>query len=313
MVAVVSDSNPFKYAESNQTVNSTGKVSISGSVSLKFSSPVTGAVTVANLSIPILITIPHLPMLDNETVECRYWDPILLEQRTDGCELVASFSNYSVCACEHLTDFSMGFFSKFKALEVTLPRVYHTIRQIYAPPRHTVPSYITFFTINNRAFSSQDIGDTKIEELLPSIEPLTAEVTALLLHEPTKPIITFELIKQDWENLTWDNVIKCEESLGAILVFALFYLGFLPCACAMDRCSLFFSSDNGRISNALVSNTHAHAYIHTDTHAHIHTHMHINTNKAAAHAVQARLYPRGRRDIRHGGAGQHDDDLRRPP
>jgi hypothetical protein len=119
MVAVVSDVDPFKYAESNQTANSTGKVSISGSVSLKFSSPVTGAVTVTNLSIPILITIPHPPMPDNETVECRYWDPILLEQRTDGCELVASFSNYSVCACDHLTDFSIGFFGKF-SLEVTL-------------------------------------------------------------------------------------------------------------------------------------------------------------------------------------------------
>jgi hypothetical protein len=119
MVAVVSDVDQFKYAESNQTAIFTGKVSISGSVSLKFSSPATGAVTVTNLSIPILITIPHPPMLDNETVECRYWDPILLEQRTDGCELVASFSNYSVCACDHLTDFSMGFFGKF-SLEVAV-------------------------------------------------------------------------------------------------------------------------------------------------------------------------------------------------
>jgi hypothetical protein len=126
MVAVVSDSDPFKYAESNQTANSTGKVGISGSVSLKFSSPLTGAVTVKNLSTPINITIPHPPLLGNETVECRYWDPILLEQRTDGCELVASFSNYSVCACDHLTDFSIGFFSKFKDLEVTLPRLFHT-------------------------------------------------------------------------------------------------------------------------------------------------------------------------------------------
>jgi hypothetical protein len=126
MVAVVSDSDPFKYAESNQTVSSTGKKGISGSVSLSFSSPTTGAVTVANLSIPILITIPHPAMLDNETIECRYWDPLFLEQRTDGCELVESLTNYSVCACDHLTDFSMGLFRKFKGLEVliTLPLVY---------------------------------------------------------------------------------------------------------------------------------------------------------------------------------------------
>jgi hypothetical protein len=138
MVAVVSDSDPFKYAESNQTANSTGKVSISGSVSLKFSSPVRGAVTVTNLSIPILITIPHPTMLNNATVECRYWDPILLEQRTDGCELVASFSNYSVCACDHLTDFSMGFFSKFKALEVTnaAPCVPHDTANLCAASSH---------------------------------------------------------------------------------------------------------------------------------------------------------------------------------
>jgi len=28
----------------------------------------------------------------------------------------------------------------------------------------------------------QNIGDTKLEELLPSIEPLTAKVKAVLLH-----------------------------------------------------------------------------------------------------------------------------------
>jgi hypothetical protein len=121
MVAVVSDSDPFKYAESNQTADSKGKKGFSGSVSLSFSSPKTGALTVANLSVPILITIAHPIILDNETVECRYWDSILLEQRTDGCELVASFSNYSVCACDHLTAFSMGTWNKFKDLEVTLP------------------------------------------------------------------------------------------------------------------------------------------------------------------------------------------------
>ena len=118
MVAVVSDSDPFKYAESNQTADSKGKKGFSGIVSLSFSSPKTGAVTVANLSVPILITIAHPLMLDNETVECRYWDPILLEQRTDGCDLVASFSNYSVCSCDHLTAFSMGTLTKFKQLKV---------------------------------------------------------------------------------------------------------------------------------------------------------------------------------------------------
>ena len=46
------------------------------------------------------------------------------------------------------------------------------------------------------------------------------------------------ILKQDWENLTWDNVIKCEAGLGAILVFTLLYFGFMPCACAMDRCRL---------------------------------------------------------------------------
>jgi hypothetical protein len=142
MVAVVSDSDPFKYAESNQTANSTGKIGISGSVSLKFSSPVTGAVTVKNLSTPILITIPHPTMLDNETIECRYWDPVLLEQRTDGCELVASFSNYSVCACDHLTDFSMGFLGKF-SLKVRLLSVYRTIEHIYPLPRATMTSCTT--------------------------------------------------------------------------------------------------------------------------------------------------------------------------
>jgi hypothetical protein len=51
-------------------------------------------------------------------------------------------------------------------------------------------------------------------------------------------MITLESMTQDWENLTWGNVIKCSESLGAILIFALLYLGFMPCACAMDRYSL---------------------------------------------------------------------------
>jgi hypothetical protein len=133
MVAVVSDSDPFKYAESNQTANSTGKRGISGSVSLSFSSPAAGAVTVANLSIPILITIPHPLMLDNETIECRYWDPLLLEQRTDGCELVESFANYSVCACDHLTAFSIGAFSKFKGFEVR-PTRYRKCTHCLVPP-----------------------------------------------------------------------------------------------------------------------------------------------------------------------------------
>ena len=138
MIAVVSNSDPFKYAESNQMANSTGKKGFSSSVSLSFSSPVTGAVTVTNLSIPILITIPHPPMLDNETVECRYWDPILLEQSTEGCELVASFANYSVCACDHLTAFSIGKWNKFKELEVTLPHCPFMLRQM---PHCLIPSF----------------------------------------------------------------------------------------------------------------------------------------------------------------------------
>jgi hypothetical protein len=91
-------------------------------------------VSVTNLSIPILITIPHPLMLDNETVECRYWDPNLLEQRTDGCELVASFANHSVCACDHLTAFSMGTLKKFKDLAVRLLHLLHTPRQIHTLP-----------------------------------------------------------------------------------------------------------------------------------------------------------------------------------
>jgi hypothetical protein len=179
MVAVVSDKDPFKYAESNQTANSTGKKSFSGSVSLSFSSPKTGAVTVTNLSTPIRITIPHPPMLDNETVECRYWDPILLEQRTDGCELVASFTNYSVCACDHLTDFSMGTWNKFKDLEVTLPRLPYTdclispySRRLFMFGQQTMSLLHIFMP----TYLPQNIMDTEIEELLPSIEPLTAEV-----------------------------------------------------------------------------------------------------------------------------------------
>jgi hypothetical protein len=147
MVAVVSDKDPFKYVESNQTADSTGKKSFSGSVSLRFSSPLTGVVTVTNLSVPILITIPHPPILNNATVECRYWDPVLLEQRTDGCELVASFSNYSVCACDHLTDFSMGTWSKFKDLEVILPS--------FSPdglPRLSVPLHILFVWVTKYVF-----------------------------------------------------------------------------------------------------------------------------------------------------------------
>ena len=122
MVAVVSASDPFKYAESNQTANSMGKVGVSGSVSLSFSSPASGVLAVTNLSAPILITIPHPPLLDNSTVECRFWDPILLEQSTEGCELVASFANYSVCACDHLTAFSMG--RKIAGLRVQPPLLY---------------------------------------------------------------------------------------------------------------------------------------------------------------------------------------------
>jgi hypothetical protein len=100
-------------------------------------------VAVANLSIPILITIPHPPMRDNETMECRYWDPVLLEQRTDGCELVASFTNFSVCACDHLTDFSMGTWAKFKGLEVLVqsPYLHDTPTHIHSSPRPTIPCY----------------------------------------------------------------------------------------------------------------------------------------------------------------------------
>jgi hypothetical protein len=77
----------------------------------------------------------HLPMLDNETLECRYWDSVALEQRTDGCELIESFTNYSVCACDHLTAFSIG--KKFKELKV-MPRP--TLRQ-----KHTIQQTRVFF------------------------------------------------------------------------------------------------------------------------------------------------------------------------
>jgi hypothetical protein len=149
MVSVVSDSDPFKYAESNQTANSRGKESFSGSLSLKFSSPVTGAVSVTNLSIPILITISHPPILDNETVECRYWDPLLLEQRTDGCELVASFVNHSVCACDHLTAFSLGTLKRFTDLAVTLLHFIQMPWRIHTLPYPTVFLYPLLRHLNN--------------------------------------------------------------------------------------------------------------------------------------------------------------------
>jgi hypothetical protein len=71
MVAVVSDADPFKYAEADQG-NGTGKVGFSGSVSLSFSKPVTGPVVVRNLTTPILITIVHPPLAENASIECRY-------------------------------------------------------------------------------------------------------------------------------------------------------------------------------------------------------------------------------------------------
>jgi hypothetical protein len=68
----VSDADPFKYAESNQLGNDMGKVGFSGSVSLSFSNPMTGPVAVRNLTTPILITIAHLPLVENASIECRY-------------------------------------------------------------------------------------------------------------------------------------------------------------------------------------------------------------------------------------------------
>jgi hypothetical protein len=176
IVAIVSDRNANTFSEFNQTGNQTGKVGIGGSVSLSFSQngaarPVKGLVT------PIMITIPHPPM-DNETfIECRYWDPETESMLTDGCELFASFENHSVCACTHLTDFSMGTLSKFADL-------------------------------------FDNIQNTDIMDLIPQIEPLTAE---------------------DWENLTFENILKCGEAAGALLCFYLLYLAFLPFVCYMDR------------------------------------------------------------------------------
>jgi hypothetical protein len=47
-------------------------------------------------------------------------------------------------------------------------------------------------------------------------------------------LITHSII-QDWENLTPGNLIKCTEGIGAVIIFAMLYLIFLPCACSMDR------------------------------------------------------------------------------
>jgi hypothetical protein len=175
MVAVESDVDPFKYAESNQTANSTGKQSVSGSVSLKFSSSITGAdVAVTNLSIPINITIPHPPMLDNETLECRYWDVVLLEQRTDGCELVESFTNHSVCACDHLTAFSMG--KKFLDLRV-ISRSTHDYEN----------THLFFFSphILLHPHHRQNIRDSQLADFLPDIEMLTKKVASTHTHTHT--------------------------------------------------------------------------------------------------------------------------------
>jgi hypothetical protein len=48
-----------------------------------------------------------------------------LEQRTDGCELVESYTNYSVCACDHLTEFSIGALKKLKGLKVLFQKCLH--------------------------------------------------------------------------------------------------------------------------------------------------------------------------------------------
>jgi hypothetical protein len=102
VVAIVSEQNPNKFAEVNQTGNQTGKVGLGGSVSLTFSQ--SGAErAVSGLEKPILITIPHPPLAEGEVAECRYWDAGTESELTDGCELVASYTNHSVCACTHLT------------------------------------------------------------------------------------------------------------------------------------------------------------------------------------------------------------------
>ena len=164
MVALYSVDDP------NAFIDEAGEsTSISGMVSLTFYSPnsrIVSAVSISNLSTPFLLTIPHAPLGVDNASQCRWWDPTTREQRTEGCEVDvnASHANQTVCACNHLTDFTVGFTETF--------------------------------------------------ELLGTMEALAAS---------------------DFEALTWEQLIVCEEALGAIICFISLYLLFLPFALKKDR------------------------------------------------------------------------------
>lgn len=100
--------NGFEYSD---TVSSNLSTSI---VSFSLFDAVTGSVlTVSDTASPFLITIPHDSIetsgnaSQNYVTFCRFWDPLALQWRGDGCEVVSRSNTSTVCACDHLTDFSV--------------------------------------------------------------------------------------------------------------------------------------------------------------------------------------------------------------
>jgi hypothetical protein len=79
------------------------------------------ALHISNLSSPVLLTLPHAPAFNdsNDSLACVWWDNSTQSYSAEGCQVYhhLSTANTTVCACTHLTEFSVGIFEQLGALE----------------------------------------------------------------------------------------------------------------------------------------------------------------------------------------------------
>ncbi|WAR07710.1 LPLT1-like protein [Mya arenaria] len=104
-ISVLNNEKLFTSQERRHNVNQTGKKAKHRHINSRVIGASVPGFNVSNLTTPVRITLQHRKKGGN--VACVYWSEKQHLWKTDGCFVHKTNADYTVCHCEHLTNFAL--------------------------------------------------------------------------------------------------------------------------------------------------------------------------------------------------------------
>ncbi|WAR07709.1 AGRG6-like protein, partial [Mya arenaria] len=104
-ISILNNEKLFTSQERRHNVNKTGKKAKHRHINSRVIGARVPGFNVSNLTTPVRITLQHRKKGGNVT--CVYWSEKQHLWKTDGCSVHKTNADYTVCHCEHLTNFAL--------------------------------------------------------------------------------------------------------------------------------------------------------------------------------------------------------------